>query len=72
MCSGHIVFRGMDPDRVGWIDHVFRQAMMRINRESKERCMKRCLVYYEELMHNRWNPDRIDDLCSKGYVIGDL
>lgn len=40
--------------------------------QCKERCMKRCSAYYEELMHNRWNPDRIDDLCSKGYVIGDL
>ena len=39
---------------------------------SKKRSMERCFIYYEELMHNRWNPDRIDYLCSKGYAIGDM
>ncbi len=40
--------------------------------QSRERSMNRCSVYYEELMHNRWNPDRIDYLYSMGYVIGDM
>jgi hypothetical protein len=40
--------------------------------QSRERSMNRCSVYYEELMHNRWNPDRIEYLYRMGYVIGDM
>ena len=36
--------------------------------QSKERCMKRCSVYYEELMHDRWNPDRVKKLLEIGYM----
>ena len=32
-----------------------------------ERSMKRCSVFYEELMHNRWHPDRIDYMRGLGY-----
>lgn len=34
---------------------------------SKERCMKRCSIYYEELMHHCWNPDRVKKLLEMGY-----
>jgi hypothetical protein len=40
--------------------------------QSKERCMKRCAIYEEELMHNRWHPDRIVHMYHMGYVVGDM
>ena len=51
-----------------------------LNRESQEwaesvsmkRCMGRCSTYYEELMHNRWHPDRVDHLSGMGYRLGDI
>ena len=51
-----------------------------LNRESREwaesvsmkRCMGRCSTYYEELMHNRWHPDRVDHLSGMGYRLGDI
>jgi hypothetical protein len=37
-----------------------------------ERCIKRCSVYYEELMHDRWNPDRVIPLHRMGYTPSDM
>ena len=54
------------------IQQVNRDNQEWMECQSKERCMKRCLTYYEELMHNRWHPDRIDDLCDMGYTIADI
>jgi hypothetical protein len=34
---------------------------------SKERCMKRCSVYYEELMSLMWHPNRVFQLRDMGY-----
>jgi Leucine-rich repeat (LRR) protein len=39
---------------------------------SKERCIQRCSVYYEELMHDRWNPDRVIQLRKMGYMPEDI
>ena len=54
---------------------VTPEMVQRVNQENQEwmetqsmdRCMKRCSVYYEELMHDRWNPDRIFQLRDRGY-----
>jgi E3 ubiquitin-protein ligase SspH1/E3 ubiquitin-protein ligase SspH2 len=54
---------------------VTPEMVQRVNQEnqewmeckSMERCMKRCSVYYEELMSLMWHPDRIDYLRHKGY-----
>jgi Leucine-rich repeat (LRR) protein len=51
-----------------------------LNRENQEwaeslsmdRSIKRCSTYYEELMHHRWHPDRIDQVYATGYTIGDM
>jgi len=51
------------------------EQIQQVNREnqkwaesvSMERSMKRCSVFYEELMHNRWHPDRIDYMRGLGY-----
>ena len=53
------------------------QSLNRENQEwaesiSMERCMKRCSVFYEELMHNRWNPDRVIQLRKMGYNPSDM
>lgn len=72
ICSGHIVFRGMDPDRVGWINHVFHQTMVQMNRKSKERCMKRCKEYKEQIMIKVWRPSRVQMLLEMGYDHEDM
>ena len=49
--------------------------IQRVNREnqewaesvSMERCMKRCSIFYEELMGLMWHPDRVDYMRSIGY-----
>lgn len=51
-----------------------------LNRESREwaesvsmkRCMKRCSMYYEELMSLMWHPDRVDYMRSIGYKPDDM
>jgi hypothetical protein len=51
-----------------------------LNRENQEwaesmsmkRCMGRCSTYYEELMHQRWNPDRVFHLRDMGYKPEDM
>jgi Leucine-rich repeat (LRR) protein len=39
---------------------------------SMDRCMKRCSVFYDDLMHNRWNPDRVFQLRDMGYKLSDI
>lgn len=40
--------------------------------QSMKRCMGRCSTYYEELMHQRWNPERVIPLYHMGYKMEDL
>jgi Leucine-rich repeat (LRR) protein len=40
--------------------------------QSMKRCMGRCSTYYEELMHQRWNPDRVLHLYDMGYKPEDM
>jgi Leucine-rich repeat (LRR) protein len=40
--------------------------------QSMKRCMVRCSAYYEELMHNRWNPERVFHLRDMGYNPEDM
>ena len=67
-------------DRIYISNEMTPTIVQQLNQENQEwmedqsriRCMKRCAIYEEELMHNRWNPDRIDYLCSIGYMLGDI
>jgi hypothetical protein len=51
------------------------EIIQQVNREnqawaeslSKERCMKRCSVFYEELMSLMWHPNRVFQLRDMGY-----
>jgi hypothetical protein len=40
--------------------------------QSMERCIKRCSVYYEELMSLMWHPDRVIQLRDRGYKPSDI
>ena len=62
------------------VEDVTPEQTQQINRENKEwmevqsmgRCMERCSIYYAELMHNRWNPDRVFQLRDMGYKLSDM
>jgi hypothetical protein len=54
------------------IQQVNRENQEWDEAQSMERCMKRCSVYYEDLMHNRWNPDRVFQLRDRGYNPSDM
>ena len=59
----------MTPDRVQQIN---RENQEWVEFLSMKRCMERCCVYYQELMHNRWNPDRVIPLHRMGYNPSDI
>jgi hypothetical protein len=54
------------------IQQVNRENQEWAEAQSMERCIKRCSVYYEELMHDRWNPDRVFQLRNRGYNPSDI
>ena len=54
------------------IQQVNRENQEWVEAQSMERCIKRCSVYYEELMHDRWNPDRVIPLHRMGYTPSDM
>jgi hypothetical protein len=70
--DGPIVFKGMDPNWVGWIDHVLRQSMLKMNQESKQRCVTRCAAYKEEIMMTVWHPRRVEKLIEMGIDLEDV
>jgi len=62
------------PQRVtpDMIQQINRENQEWMEIQSMERCMKRCCVYYQELMHDRWNPDRVIPLHRMGYTPSDM
>jgi hypothetical protein len=42
------------------------------NRQSKERCNKRCAQYKEQIMMKAWHPSRVEKLIEMGYDIEDM
>jgi hypothetical protein len=67
-------------DKIYISNEMTPEQVQQINREnqewmeylSKERCMKRCSTYYEELMCLRWHPDRVVYLYDRGYKPEDM
>jgi len=59
----------MTPEMVQQINRENQEWM---EAQSMERCMERCSAYFQELMHNRWNPDRVFPLCRMGYKPSDI
>jgi Leucine-rich repeat (LRR) protein len=62
------------PERVtpDMIQQVNQENQEWMELQSRKRCMGRCSTYYEELMHNRWHPDRIDYLVDMGYQLDNI
>jgi hypothetical protein len=59
----------MTPDVV---DELNRENQEWMEVQSMERCIKRCSVYYEELMSLMWHPDRVIQLRDRGYKPSDI
>jgi hypothetical protein len=62
------------PQRVtpGMVQRVNKENQEWMETQSMDRCIKRCCVYYQELMHDRWNPDRVFPLHRMGYKPSDM
>lgn len=54
------------------IQQVNRENQEWMELQSMKRCTGRCSTYYEELMHNRWNPERVFHLRDMGYKPEDM
>jgi hypothetical protein len=59
----------LTPDQIVQLNEENQEWM---ESQSKVRTMERCLIYYEELMHNRWHPDRVFYLRKIGYMPNDM
>jgi hypothetical protein len=67
-------------DKIYISNEMTPEQVQQLNRENQEwmedqsriRCMKRCAIFEEELMHNRWHPDRIVHLYHMGYMMEDI
>jgi len=54
------------------IEHLNHKNNEWMEFQSQIRSMERCSIYYEELMHNRWHPDRVEHLRTLGYMPADI
>lgn len=70
--GGSMIYSGMYPDLVNGVNQMVGEAVVLTNRQSKKRCMERCSTYFEELMQNRWNPERVLHLLKMGYTPTDM
>jgi hypothetical protein len=69
----------IDKKSIEYID-LTSERVQRINKEiqewmhlqSKERSVKRCKIYKEEIMMKVWHPSRIEKLLEMGYDIEDM
>lgn len=43
-----------------------------LEKESKERCVKRCAQYKERIMIKVWRPSRVERLLDMGYDMEDM
>lgn len=43
-----------------------------LERESKERCVKRCAQHKEHIMMKVWRPSRVERLLDMGYDMEDM
>jgi hypothetical protein len=65
------------------IKHMFSETVQRINEEvrygmkvlseeSKERSLRRCKTYKEEIMMKVWHPSRVAMMYAMGYDVEDM
>jgi hypothetical protein len=73
--GGPMTYSGMYPELVEGVNQMVREAeefAELTTRQSMERCMKRCETYFDELMQNRWHPERVFHLRKMGYMPDDM
>jgi hypothetical protein len=67
-------------DRIYISNEMTPDIVQELNQENekwmdpykKERCMKRCLTYKEEIMMKTWHPSRVEMLLEMGYDVEDM
>lgn len=59
----------LTPDQIVQLNQENKEWM---EYQSKVRCVERCSIYFLELMHNRWHPDRVFHLRKIGYMPKDM
>jgi hypothetical protein len=62
----------MTPDMIQQVNRDTQAWTNYLIQESKERCMKRCAQYKEEIMMKVWHPSRVEKLLEMGYDIEDM
>jgi hypothetical protein len=72
MYDGAITFIGLDGNTVEHTNDMIRKSTIGWNRLSRERCMKRCAQYKEEIMMKVWHPSRVERLLEMGYEMEDM
>ena len=60
------------PDEIQHINTKMQKQIAMLEKESKERCMKRCTLYKEQIMMKVWHPSRVQKLLEMGYEIEDM
>jgi hypothetical protein len=56
----------MTPETVQTLNKDIQAWDSSLIQESKERCIKRCLTYKEEIMMTVWHPRRVNILIEMG------
>jgi primosomal protein N'' len=67
-----MIYNWMSPRLVETVNQIIRKAETFSTRKSKERCMKRCAQYKEEIMMKAWHPSRVEKLLHMGYDVEDM
>jgi hypothetical protein len=60
------------PEMVQRINARMRDWTEMLERESKERCVKRCAQHKERIMMKVWHPSRVERLLDMGYDMEDM
>ena len=70
--GGQMAYIDMHPLLVEVVNQKVRKAATFSSRQSKERCMKRCAQYKEEIMMKAWRPSRVKMLYEMGWDMEDI
>ena len=62
----------MTPDMIQQVNRDTQAWTNYLIQESKERSLKRCKEYKEEIMMKAWHPSRVEKLLEMGYDIEDM
>jgi hypothetical protein len=68
----YLELKNMTPETVRRINDEVRYGMKVLAEESKERSLRRCKSYKEEIMMKAWHPSRVEKLLEMGYEMEDM